>query len=644
MLYGTECWACLLEIIADQPMFSIQGRATDDYFPFFVGDFPDETEIQNKCVRSESSSHEESVMGVPTHYQTDGSYLYLLTPATSPPSAEKVNRWLSSDEKDDVPPTLPQGPQENHENHEERNHFCTDRTGIGQREGDAVKFQLNSECAQDNSQISGPDGRSKPTPLKSNWIQGPCKCWRRPTADIVKHRESRGDLQPDPRFDVIDFISLAIQNDSDPIVEVHVLLLSKAEGSQRCYFFYEEKYLFDHFTKIVCSLDPDVLMERASHLGIGLLNKISRAPSESKMEAEDLEILEKAIQDKIIPEAVIANSVVREDPVIEDEWGRTHASGVHVCGRIILNIWWLICGEVKLNMYTVEAVALAVLRRKVPYISNKVLAKWFSSGPGQARYRCIEYVNERAKLSLEIMNQLDMINRTSELAHVFGSQYCVESMFLRLAHAQNYVAISPGSKQVASQPAMEYLPLVMEPESGLYSLYPSMIIAYNLCYSTLSSFSPDPHDLHILKDQILLTPNGVMYVPKKVRKGVLPRLLDEILSTRIMVKQAMKKLSASQQVLHSIFNATQLALKLISNVYGYTAAGFSGRMPCAEIADIIVQCGRSTLEKAISYVNAHDKWKEKVIYGDTDRYQSISYDELDENYNQFFLIMHHDTS
>ncbi|KAM1457077.1 hypothetical protein ACFX2I_034296 [Malus domestica] len=414
------------------------GRATDDYFPFFVGDFPDETEIQNKCVRSESSSHEESVMGVPTHYQTDDSYLYLLTPATSPPSAEKVNRWLSSDEKDDVPPTLPQGPQENHENHEEeRNHFCTDRTGIGQREGDAVKVQLNSECAQDNSQISGPDGRSKPTPLKSNWIQGPCKCWRRPTADIVKHRESRGDLRPDPRFDAINFISLAIQNDSDPIVEVHVLLLSKAEGSQRSLdgisgckvlFFYEQKYLFDHFTKIVCSLDPDVLMERASHLGIGLLNKISRAPSESKMEAEDLEILEKAIQDKIIPEAVIANSVVREDPVIEDEWGRTHASGVHVCGRIILNIWRLICGEVKLNMYTVEAVALAVLRRKVPYISNKVLAKWFSSGPGQARYRCIEYVNERAKLSLEIMNQLDMINRTSELARVFGIDFFFSSL------------------------------------------------------------------------------------------------------------------------------------------------------------------------------------------------------------------------
>lgn len=74
-------------------------------------------------------------------------------------------------------------------------------------------------------------------------------------------------------------------------------------------------------------------------------------------------------------------------------------------------------------------------------------------------------------------------------------------------------------------------------------------------------------------------------------------------------------------MLFQIFNARQLALKLIANVtYGYTAAGFSGRMPCAELADSIVQCARSTLEKAISYVNAQEKWKARVIYGDTDRY------------------------
>lgn len=70
-----------------------------------------------------------------------------------------------------------------------------------------------------------------------------------------------------------------------------------------------------------------------------------------------------------------------------------------------------------------------------------------------------------------------------------------------------------------------------------------------------------------------------------------------------------------------VFNARQLALKLIANVtYGYTAAGFSGRMPCAELADSIVQCGRRTLENAILFVNSQEKWKAEVIYGDTDRF------------------------
>ena len=50
------------------------------------------------------------------------------------------------------------------------------------------------------------------------------------------------------------------------------------------------------------------------------------------------------------------------------------------------------------------------------------------------------------------------------------------------------------------------------------------------------------------------------------------------------------------QVLQRILNARQFGLKLIANVtYGYTAAGFSGRMPLAELADSIVQVILSAL-------------------------------------------------
>ena len=50
-----------------------------------------------------------------------------------------------------------------------------------------------------------------------------------------------------------------------------------------------------------------------------------------------------------------------------------------------------------------------------------------------------------------------------------GSQYRVESMLMRVAHTQNYLLLSASREQVANQPAMECLPLVMEPESRLHS-------------------------------------------------------------------------------------------------------------------------------------------------------------------------------
>ncbi|GAV63152.1 LOW QUALITY PROTEIN: DNA_pol_B domain-containing protein/DNA_pol_B_exo1 domain-containing protein/zf-C4pol domain-containing protein, partial [Cephalotus follicularis] len=618
-------------------------KALDDILPFFVEDFQEEKEFHKSCPKnSDYDFRREAVMGVPTYYQNDGSCLYLLTSVYSPPTPGCVHRWLL---------------------HHDEGNVAVDACG---------------DHLQDVSQISGPDWRSRSTPLSQIGFRDSASVGAGQQLTLLSievQAESRGDLLPDPRFDAINVISLAVQNDNDSNIAVCVFLRSTTESCKRnldgipdckVFVFYEEQVLVSYFMKVLCSFDPDILMgwdvqsgslgflaERAAHIGIGFLNAISRTPTETRIAAGDSEISDKVIPDNVVPKSSIADSVLMEDEVIEDEWGRTHASGVHVGGRVVLNVWRLMRGEVKLNMYTVEAVAEAVLRRKVPSVHHKVLTKWFSSGPGRARYRCIEYVMARAKLNLEIMNQLDMINRTSELARVFGieffsvlsrgSQYRVESMFLRLAHTQNYLAISPGNQQVASQPAMECLPLVMEPESGFYadpvvvldfqSLYPSMVIAYNLCYCTclgkvvpakantlgVGSYSPDPHVVRDLKDQILLTPNGVMYVPSKVRKGVLPRLLEEILSTRIMVKQAMKKLLSSQQVLHRIFNARQLALKLIANVtYGYTAAGFSGRMPCAELADSIVQCGRSTLEKAIAFVNGNDKWKAKVLYGDTD--------------------------
>lgn len=134
-----------------------------------------------------------------------------------------------------------------------------------------------------------------------------------------------------------------------------------------------------------------------------------------------------------------------------------------------------------------------------------------------------------------------------------------------------------------------------------------------------------------------VTPNGMIFVKPAVRKSLLAKMLGEILETRVMVKYAMKaargdkvgsRLSGVQtclilpvfaQSLLQLLNARQLGLKLMANVtYGYTSATYSGRMPCIEVADSIVQTGRETLEKAQELIQSRTDWDAQVVYGDTD--------------------------
>lgn len=76
----------------------------------------------------------------------------------------------------------------------------------------------------------------------------------------------------------------------------------------------------------------------------------------------------------------------------------------------------------------------------------------------------------------------------------FFFQYRVESMMLRIAKPLNFVAVSPSVHQRSKMRAPECIPLNLEPVSNFYSdpvvvldfqsLYPSIMIAYNYCFST----------------------------------------------------------------------------------------------------------------------------------------------------------------
>ncbi|KAJ1898132.1 DNA polymerase zeta, partial [Kickxella alabastrina] len=348
----------------------------------------------------------------------------------------------------------------------------------------------------------------------------------------------------------------------------------------------------------------------------------------------------------------------------QSSWSQRKGTGLNVVGRHVLNVWRLMRNELSLTSYTFENIVQKVLGEQSPHYPPHQLAAWFTSGPAVAQIRALRHVHFRARAALRILDQAGVVARASEFASVIGidfaavfmrgSQLRVESLMARIAHPELFVLASPTREQVAQQRAAECLPLVLEPQSKYYtdpvvvldfqSLYPSIMIAYNYCFSTclgsveeaaavrsdagdtqrrrlgFSSVDVPPGMLTALKDYLTVSPNGMLFVKPSVRRGLLGRMLHELLESRVMIKDAMKRWGDGDEALLKKLDAWQLGLKLITNVtYGYAGASFSGRMPCVEIADAIVQSGRETLESAIRLIHSkHSAWGARVVYGDTD--------------------------
>lgn len=336
-----------------------------------------------------------------------------------------------------------------------------------------------------------------------------------------------------------------------------------------------------------------------------------------------------------------------------DRWGFNTTSTIRVTGRHMINIWRAMRVELNLLQYTMENVVWNLLHRRIPHYSHQTLTDWYTNSRHRDLAKCLRYYITRTKMDIQILEENELISRTSEQARLLGvdffsvfsrgSQFKVESIMFRIAKPENFVLVSPSRKQVGGQNALECLPLVMEPQSAFYnspllvldfqSLYPSVMIAYNYCYSTFlgrivnwrgtnkmgfTEYKRQERLLELLKEYINIAPNGMMYTKVEIRKSLLAKMLTEISETRVMVKSGMKQ-DRDDKTLQQLLNNRQLALKLLANVtYGYTSASFSGRMPCSEIADSIVQTGRETLERAIAYIHSVEKWGAEVVYGDTD--------------------------
>ena len=170
---------------------------------------------------------------------------------------------------------------------------------------------------------------------------------------------------------------------------------------------------------------------------------------------------------------------------------------------------------------------------------------------------------------------------------------------------------------------------VLEAKAGFYeqpiatldfaSLYPSIMMAHNLCYCTLV---PKQQAGGFSGEEVTRSPSGDVFVKPHLARGILPEILEELLGARKRAKADLKK--ATDPFEKAVLDGRQLALKVSANsVYGFTGA-VVGKLPCLEISASVTAYGRQMIENTKKLV--HERFTTtngyaadaEVVYGDTD--------------------------
>ncbi|GAB1214650.1 DNA-directed DNA polymerase delta [Aspergillus terreus] len=361
----------------------------------------------------------------------------------------------------------------------------------------------------------------------------------------------------------------------------------------------------------IANFDFPYLLDRAKHL------KCGRFPFWTRL--------------KSIP------SQAKETSFSSKQMGNRDTKATNTNGRIQLDLLQLVQRDYHLRSYTLNSVSYEFLGEQKEDVHHTMITELHNGTP-DSRRRLAVYCLKDAYLPQRLMDKLMCLVNYTEMARVTGvpfnfllsrgQQVKFISQLFRKALEQQLVI--PNRK---SNDEQDYEgATVIEPVRGYYgvpiatldfaSLYPSIIQAHNLCYTTLLN-KTSVEKLNLKKDEdYIVTPNGDMFCTTKVRKGLLSQILEELLTAR---KKAKKDLAIETDPFKkAVLNGRQLALKISANsVYGLTGATV-GKLPCLPIASSTTSYGRQMIEKTKQEVEArytiangysHDA---KVIYGDTD--------------------------
>ena len=295
-------------------------------------------------------------------------------------------------------------------------------------------------------------------------------------------------------------------------------------------------------------------------------------------------------------------------------------------GRFIFDLFHEVKKGYKLDSYKLDNVSKLYLGdNKIDMPPKEMFARFVEEDPVKLR-EVAEYCIKDTLLPHRLLSKLSILVNLLEMAKATwvplcylverGQQIKVFSLLTKKAREMGFMVPTiswgqysaegyEGATVLDAQKGAYYTPITALDFEGLY---PSIMMAHNLCYSSMVMDSKYENIPGITYETF-----GFYKFAQDV-PSLLPSILLELKQFR---KQAKKDMAQSTGALKEMYNGKQLAYKVSMNsVYGFTGAS-KGMLPCVQIASTVTLKGRSMIDETKAYVEKNFPGA-KVRYGDTD--------------------------
>ena len=323
-------------------------------------------------------------------------------------------------------------------------------------------------------------------------------------------------------------------------------------------------------------------------------------------------------------------SKIQEKELSSSALGNNHMFLLPMPGIFVFDLYHHIRKEYKLDSYKLNNVAKHFLKdEKLDVTPQEIFEAWRSQDVAKLA-RVAEYCVKDTSLPIDIINKTCSLINILEMAKATwvpvswlierGQQIKVFSQVAKKARELGFLI--PSYPDVP--PAQGYQgATVLEPHRGAHwnpitaldfkSLYPSIMRAHNLCYSSFVMESRYDNIPGVTYESFEVGANVYKFAVNV--PSVLPVILQELAEFRTQAKRGMKRHAGT--FLAQVYDGKQLAYKVSMNsVYGFTGVA-KGILPCMAIASSVTCQGRKMIDKTKAMVEKEFPGS-IVRYGDTD--------------------------